>query len=298
MLNDSLDNLFAGDTGPVRTAPVRENAAEFKSAEQRFEENCSKCGGTGMFRGWSGRTFGQCFACKGKGKFMFKTSPETRAANRQAAADRKARTEQDAWTAFAAANQAVAEWIIANRARFDFAAKMNEAVVRYGDLTTGQREAVERCIARDTHRATERAQRAQQAPLVDTAGIDRLKVAFDKAKAYAAAKATGLTIRNPKITIGGVTISPAKESGKNPGALYVKQGGEYLGKIAQGQFFASRECSPSQREQVLAFVADPAQAAKVYGQETGICCVCNATLKSEWRLRGIGPTCAEKMGWA
>ena len=36
-LNDSLDNLFNGDTGPVRTAPVRENAVEFKSAEQRFE---------------------------------------------------------------------------------------------------------------------------------------------------------------------------------------------------------------------------------------------------------------------
>lgn len=297
-MNDSLENLFEGDAGPVRTAPVRAEAVAYKPAEVRFEENCPKCRGTGRFMSYSGRVIGQCFACKGKAKIMFKTSPETRAANRQAAVDRKARTEQDAWTAFAAANQAAAEWIVANRAKFDFAAKMNEAVVRYGDLTEGQRAAVERCIARDTQRATERAQRAQQAPLVDTAGIDRLKEAFDKAKAYAAAKATGLTIRNPKITIGGITISPAKATSANPGALYVKQGGEYLGKITQGQFFASRECSPGQREQVLAFVADPAKAAKVYGQETGICCVCNATLKSEWRLRGIGPVCAEKMGWA
>lgn len=29
-LNDSLENLFAGDTGPVRTAPVRADAVEFK----------------------------------------------------------------------------------------------------------------------------------------------------------------------------------------------------------------------------------------------------------------------------
>ena len=54
----------------------------------------------------------------------------------------------------------------------------------------------------------------------------------------------------------------------------------------------------ARKAQVLKFVADPAEAAKVYGQETGICCVCNATLKSKWRLRGIGPVCAEKMGWA
>ena len=68
-MNDSLDNLFAGDTGPVKgintdagqtsIAPARiecANTLNFKSAERRFEENCSKCSGTGIFRGWSGRT--------------------------------------------------------------------------------------------------------------------------------------------------------------------------------------------------------------------------------------------------
>lgn len=295
-MNDRLDDLIFGAGDEVRTAPVRAEAVVYKTAETRFEENCPKCRGTGKFVGWSGRTFGQCFACKGKGKFTFKTSPETRAANRQQVADRKARVANDTFATFAAQQPEVAAWIEAKRGSFDFAAKMFDAVVRFGNLTEGQREAVERCIARDAAKATERAERAQQAPQVDTAGIDRLKLAFDKAKAYAAAKATGLTIRNPKITIGGVTISPAKESGKNPGALYVKQGGDYLGKIAGGQFFASRECSPSQREQVLAFVADPAKAAKVYGQETGTCCLCGATLRSEWRLKGIGPICSQRWG--
>ena len=160
----------------------------------------------------------------------------------------------------------------------------------------GQRAAVERCIAREVAKATARAERNEQAPQADTAGIDRLKAAFDTAARYIAEK--GLVRKNPKITIGGLTISPAKENSKNPGALYVKESGAYLGKIAGGRFFASRECSQEQQTQVLKFVADPAEAAKVYGQDTGTCCICNAELKSEWRHKGIGPVCAEKFGWA
>jgi hypothetical protein len=297
-LNDSLEDLIFAEKGEVRTAPVREGAVAFKSAEQRFEENCPKCRGTGRFVGRNGRIFGQCFSCKGAGKFTFKTSPETRAANRQQDAARKDRVQQDVWQAFAAANQAVAEWIIANRARFDFAAKMNEAVIRYGDLTAGQREAVERCIAREVAKALQREESAQQAPQVDTAGIDRLKLAFDSAVAYAREK--GLTMKTPKIVIGGVKIYPAQATGKNPGAIYVKanRGGTYFGKIAGGQFFASRECDEETKAKVLEFVADPAKASVAYGQTTGTCCICNATLISKWKHRGIGPICARKMGWA
>jgi hypothetical protein len=120
-------------------------------------------------------------------------------------------------------------------------------------------------------------------------------------------------LRAPKITIGTMVISPAKATSANPGALYVKQkkpsfaqslpdyDGEdsvYLGKIANGRFLASRDCTEAQQTQILAFIADPAEAAKVYGQETGVCCICNATLISKWRLKGIGPICAEKFGWA
>lgn len=297
-LNDSLDALFAGDTGQVRTAPVRADAVEFKSAEQRFEENCQKCRGTGKFVSWGGRTTGQCFACKGKGKFFFKTSPDTRRAQRAIAADRKASKAEQTWSDFAALQPVAAAWILAEKGRFDFAAKMHESVVRFGSLTDGQLGAIQKMVDRAAARVEQRAQSLASASQVDMAGIDRLKLAFDKAKAYAAAKATGLTIRNPKITIGGMTISPAKAESKNAGALYVKQSGEYLGKIMDGKFMAVSACTTAQRDQVLAFVADPAKAAKVYGQETGICCVCNATLKSAWRLRGIGPVCAEKMGWA
>lgn len=300
-LNDSLDNLFTGDTGPVRTAPVlqRPAAQEYTTTSvELFTEPCKKCRGTGTFRSFTGRSLGSCFACKGAGKFTFKTSPQARATNRAAASGSKAVKAVQAWADFAAQNPAIAAWIEAERGSFDFAAKMHDTVIRFGDLTEGQRAACQKLVDRKAAKAAERIERIQTAPQVDTAGIDRLKAAFDKARAYTAAKATGLTLRNPKITIGGMTISPAKASSANAGALYVKQGTEYLGKIMNGQFLAVRACSDAQRDQVLAFVADPAKAAKAYGQETGICCVCNATLKSKWRLRGIGPVCAEKMGWA
>ena len=300
-LNDSLDDIFGAPSGAVRTAPVLDRPAAqayTKTSVELFTEPCQKCRGTGKFVGWSGRTFGQCFACKGEGKFTFKTSPETRAANREAKASREMRQADEAFTAFAAQSPEIAAWIVAKEGAFDFAAKMRGVVVRFGDLSAGQRAAVERMIASDASKAAQRAERIQQAPQVDTAGIDRLKVAFDKARTYAAEKAPGLAIRNPKITIGGMTISPAKASSANAGALYVKQGQDYLGKIMNGKFMSVAACSAAQRDQVLAFVADPAKAAKVYGQETGVCCVCNATLKSKWRLAGIGPICAQKMGWA
>lgn len=290
---DDLDRVISGATTEVRTAPV---AAPASYVQPTYTEVCSKCRGTGRFTGWSGRTFGECFTCKGKGRFEYKTSPEARAQKRQQAAPRAERLEADAWAIFKEQNPAVGAWIEARRASFDFAAKMYDAATRFGGLTAGQTEAVERCIARDAAKAAERAERAQAAPQADTAGVDRLKASFDRAVAYAAEK--GLTMRTPKITIGGVTISPAKASGKNPGALYVKAGTTYLGKIQDGRLFAARECTTEQEKQVLSFIADPAEAAKVYGQTTGVCCVCNATLKSKWKLAGIGPICAEKMGWA
>lgn len=269
-----------------------------------YSEPCKKCHGSGVFRGWSGRTFGPCFACKGKGKNTFKTSPEARSANRaraaakaQTKADERAREVGEKIETFKVEHAAEYAWMIQKTESFEFAASMLTALLQWGSLTAGQLAAVQRCIEKDKTRATERAEREANAPAADTAGVDRLKAAFDAAAAYTAAKGKGLTLRSPKITIGDMTISPAKAESKNAGALYVKAGAQYLGKITAGKFFAVRECSPEQQAKVLAFVADPKAAAEAYGQETGVCCMCNATLTSEWRLRGIGPICATKYGW-
>jgi len=293
--NDDLSDLLGGK-GPVATP--KQPPASYIPLEKRFEEACPKCRGTGKFVSYSGRVIGDCFNCKGAGKKVFKTSPESRAAARVSSAARsqqKAQSLLGEITQWQEQHAAAWQWMTSNNARGnEFAKSLCEALYKYGSLTDNQLAAVERNLAKMAER---KAEREAAAPVVATDGIDRLKAAFDKAAAFTAAKAKGLTVRNPKITIGGMTISPAKATSANPGALYVKSGEAYLGKVADGKFFASRDCTPEQQAQVLKFVAAPAEAAKVYGQETGVCCVCNATLRSEWRLRGIGPICAEKFGW-
>jgi len=312
---DPNDYFPQDDLDAPRTEAGRSGKDGYVKPEVQFSEGCPKCRGTGTFISYSGRALGPCFACKGAGRNTFKTSPEDRAkAQARASAKRVEKGQQieaDA-KAWIDANPAEAKWLADAGKRnadrggtFTFPADVLNKLWQYGSLTDGQMAAVRKLMARDVERTAERAKAREAvvaaAPVVEAAGIDRLKAAFDAAAAYTAAKAKGLTVRSPKITVGGITISPAKATSANPGALYVKSRGPdgdfYLGKIAGGKFLASRECSPQDSERVLAFVANPAEAAKVYGQETGICCICNATLRSEWRLRGIGPICATKFGW-
>lgn len=53
------------------------------------------------------------------------------------------------------------------------------------------------------------------------------------------------------------------------------------------------------KDLVLSAIANAPQAASVrYGREIGACGVCGRTLTDEGsRARGIGPICADKMGW-
>lgn len=294
-LDDDLSDLIGQ---PMRELPAAPPATYQPRA---FTEPCVKCRGTGNWRpGYP------CFACKGAGKLTFKTAPEQRAKSRAKSHEKAnaALAEKAAWRE---AHKAELEWLhaVANREEtkmgmppfkyWEFPVKLREGLGQHGTLTEGQIGAIRKCMERDAERAAERAkQREAQAAEVSTEGVDRLKADFDKAMAYSAAKGLKLA---PRITIDGVTISPAKATSKNPGALYVKTGETYLGKIHGGKFYAARECSPELQNKVLAFMADPAAAAKMYGQTTGTCCVCNATLRSEWKLRGIGPVCAEKFGW-
>jgi hypothetical protein len=295
-LNDDLSDLLGVPTkrGPV-TPPAHYQ-------QPTFTEPCRKCGGSGKFVSRNGRVLGQCFACKGKGKFEFKTSPEERAKGRAGTAG-KARARAAEQAAWRETHKVELEWLhdVANREEtrmgmppfkyWEFPVDLRNSLIEHGTLTDGQIGAIRKCMAKEAERTE--AYKAT-APVADSAGIESLKAAFDKAIAFTADKGLKLS---PRVTIGGMTISPAKATSANAGALYVKAGQTYLGKITDGRFFASRDCSPEQQSQVLAFVANPAFAAKVYGQTTGTCCVCNATLTSQWKLRGIGPVCAEKFGW-
>jgi hypothetical protein len=114
--------------------------------------------------------------------------------------------------------------------------------------------------------------------------------------AFGKAKQAG--IRRPKLRLDVFTFSPASADGKNAGALYVKEGETYLGKIAGGKLFASRDCSQENKDRILAVAADPEQAAVAYGKRFGQCSVCARELTNEDSInRGIGPICAERFGW-
>jgi len=133
---------------------------------------------------------------------------------------------------------------------------------KFGWLTENQLAAIRRCIERDTIRTAERAQqqeaRVEAAPVVD---ITKIEVSF--------AKALEAGIKYPKLRLADFKFSPAPATGKNAGAIYVKSGETYLGKISGGKLFKSRECDDQTEGSILAAAADPEAAAVAYGRRFG-----------------------------
>lgn len=250
-----------------------------------FKENCKKCNGTGRWVGWSvSRT---CFSCNGRGYHEFKTPAAQRAQNRERAAAKKEQASAEAIESFKAEYPAEYSWMITSAPRFDFAQSMIEAVRKYGSLTERQLAAVQKCVAKSAERAAERQQRVEHAPSVSVEAIET---------AFANAKNAG--IQRPKLRLDTFVFSPAPSAGKNPNAIYVKENGEYLGKVSGGKFYAVRNCSGDVQGRVLAAASDPANAAVAYGKKFGSCAVCNRELSDPASIeRGIGPICAERFGW-
>ena len=259
-----------------------------------YTEPCKKCRGSGWFYGYSGRAVGQCFACKGKGKLTFKTSAKQREQGRKSAAraaERKVeerRTKVEQWQDEHASEMA---WINAKADSFDFAFSMREALMKYGHLTTAQLAAVRKCLLRDEERELQRArERAEREKLSATVDITPIVEAFEKARANG--------IRSPKLRLDTFVFSRAPDHGANAGAVYVKEGETYLGKIASGKFQPSRDCNPETQARILVVCADPATAATAYGRRYGRCSICGRELtRNESIDRAMGPICAERFGW-
>lgn len=282
-LNDSLDALFDGV--PSDNAVVREGVtAKGDAYETKYEEVCRKCRGTGRFVGFTGRVMGECFECKGAGKKTFSTSPEARAKGRASAANRKASKGEQNLRDFAAEYPDVWAWM--DGSTFGFAVSMREAVYKWGSLTDGQMNAARNAITKLAAAKAEAAARIENAPVADVSKIE---------ESFAKALSTGL--KRPRMTIGGMTFSMAPATGKNAGALYVKSGGEYLGKFSGGKFYCSRD-GEARKADVLEIAADPKGAAIRHGRLTGSCAICNRGLTNKASVElGIGPICAEKFGW-
>lgn len=272
--------------------------AQPKERVTLYRENCNRCNGTGIwnvnsfYSAFSGR---RCFGCKGRGFVEFKTPADVRKKHRDAAARKREEVKN---AAIAQANQwreefkAEAAWLAdASKRGFEFAVSLSEALEKYGHLTEKQLAAVRKCVVstdeRNARLQQEAKARQESAPEITVAAIEQ-----------AFGNALGTGIKHPRLRLDTFVFTPAKPEGKNPGAIYVKEDGQYLGKVMGGKFLRVRECSTEQEERVVAAAADPKNAAIAYGKKFGKCSVCARELSDEASIeRGIGPVCAENYGW-
>lgn len=301
-LSDFCADLETHDLSAEGTLYRARNPASPKPVtvdENRGEyiELCSKCRGTGRWvGGYNSYGARKCFACKGEGKFVRRTSPEQRAKAKARYATNKAKSAADCLAsakAWAAEHPEQAAWIKESRGTgFEFAQAMHDALLKFGGLTEKQQATVDRLTAQSKERklrwAEEKAKKEATAPLIR---MDKIEEAFRSA--LAEGKSQGLKLR-----LDTFVFSPAPSRGVNAGAIYVKDAGVYVGKIAGGKFIASRDCSEKVALRVVKIAADPKAAAIAYGRRTGNCACCGRLLTAEGSVElGIGPICAGKWGF-
>jgi hypothetical protein len=137
---------------------------------------------------------------------------------------------------------------------------------------------------------------ARSTPKAPAAKIELSRIAemFDRA---------AQSLNNPRVEFlcedaTEFTITRAKATSANPGFLYLKSDGTYMGKISPvGEYMPSREATASVTNALTAFAADPAAAALAYGKATGNCCFCRRGLTDARSVEaGYGPICADHYG--
>lgn len=291
-----LDDIFGDDlAAPTpKTLPQDAASVRIRAATPEFASRCPKCRGGGWFIGYTGRRMGKCFTCKGSGKRAYRTSPEARAAARQRTAVAKASAVAD--------HQAELKWLDATLARRDrlpegyalMLADFRNRLLRGNALTDGQMAVVAKGMARSAQWAAERVQKqAEQAVALDVTAIR-----------------TVLQSRK-KVMVALFTFSMAPAHGNNPGAIYVKDNGAYVGKIPAGAstFAPGRDFDQSRLPALVEAMANPAEAVKADAARRAKalledptmsipCGCCGLTLTNpESIARGIGPICAGKWGF-
>ncbi len=288
MEDDDLDGPAPAST-PAAQGPVV------------YRENCRKCRGSGKYAFFSSLGHSNCTACKGRGFQEYRHSAEHRAKQRAqnaAAKERKAAADAQAKALLAdewrTANPGEASWLADNAQRNDFAASLSASLLKWGSLTEGQLRAVRNSMAREADRAAQAAERVATAKTVDVGAIEA---------AFSTAVTNGLL--RPQLRLEGFVFKRASATGRNAGALYVTRAkanpyGEhdYLGKVADGKFIKSRDCTDLDEAAIVSACADPREAALRYGRLMGACSVCGRTLVDPVSIEaGIGPICAGKYGF-
>ena len=94
-----------------------------------------------------------------------------------------------------------------------------------------------------------------------------------------------------------LAFSLAPLHGKNAGAVYVKRGPDYQGKIMEGQFIPVSTCHTDTADAVVGVAGDPRGKAVQYGRDTGRCSCCGRELTDPVSIEmGIGPVCIANWG--
>ena len=292
-MNDRIDDIFGDDlvAATPKALPTDPALVRVRASAPEFAERCPKCHGTGRFVGYTGRPLGQCFSCKGKGSKTFKTAPEARAQARQRTAVAKAEVVAD--------HQAELKWLDATLARIDrlpagYASMLTDFQSRLlagHSLSDNQMAVIAKGMARSGQWAQERVQKPGTA--LDVTAIR-----------------TVLQTRK-KVMVALFTFSMAPAHGNNPGAIYVKDNGAYVGKIPAGAstFAPGRDFDQSRLPALVEAMANPAEAVKADAARRAKalledptmsipCGCCGLTLTNpESIARGIGPICAGKWGF-
>lgn len=129
---------------------------------------------------------------------------------------------------------------------------------------------------------------ARREALAPTVNDDALRAVF--------AKLAASGLKRIKLRMSGFQVSPAPETGKNAGALYVTQGETYLGMVAGGKFLKRDCCDDATTAKVTHLIADPMAAIKSTGLEVGNCAVCGLELTDPVSIEiGIGPICLGRL---
>lgn len=293
---DDLDDLDSApvDFSDLDTWAEVEHAAKQPDTRQTYP--CHYCQGTGVYQGVRyHQEKSHCFACRGKGHFL--SSPQDRAKAKLKRVQKKLAAEQQLQVDLAAWKEeyeALYSYMEEVQHWNDFARSLLEQVKAKASLSEKQMQALYRMYAKHLDREAEKEKQkeadAAARPVVD---MTRILELFETAK--------GNQIKRPKFRAEGLTLSPAPETGANAGAIYVKDGDAYLGKIVPvtGKWtpvYAAKDRKDVE-ESLLKISKDPLESAKAYGQRTGNCSCCGRELTNHASIDlGIGPICASKWG--
>lgn len=235
--------------------------------------DCDLCSGTGQVEKTYGYSYAtqrtyvnKCKACQGRGTFT--TSADVRARNRATATARKAAKLEDLQAAFHEANPDLIADLTPCGEWSEFARSLLDQFSTRGTLSEKQTLAALNMVAKVAENAAKRTKEKEAAQVT----IDLTPIIAAFALAYEAGH------NRPTYRAEGLTLSRAPDHGRNAGAIYVKDGHEYAGKIVAGVFLSVRDAAQDVAQRLLTIAIDPKEAAIRYGRKTGSCSCCGREL--------------------